>query len=44
MHVHMSAVSAITTFIYVVIVGFLWRVIAGLASDTPLGKAMGFIY
>lgn len=44
MHVHLSAIDAITTFLYVVIMGFLWRTLAGLAADTPIGKAMAFIF
>lgn len=50
MHVHISALEAWTTFLYVVVMGFLWRLLsAHLAKSTndnmsAVGKAMATIY
>jgi hypothetical protein len=43
-HIHIGALDALTVFLYVVILGFLWRTLASMLSDTPVGKAMSFIY
>jgi len=44
MHIHVGALDMLKVFLYVVIVGFFWRIIAGHFSDTPIGQAMAFIY
>lgn len=50
MHIHLSALEAVETFLYVVCVGFLWRLVsASMAksqNDTlsAFGKAMATIY
>jgi hypothetical protein len=44
MHVHVSTLTALATFLQVIIVGFLWRALAVRIHDTPIGKAMAFIY
>lgn len=50
MHIHLSAMSAVITFLYVVVVGALWRFLAVkfAASDNQglqhLGQAMSGIY
>lgn len=44
MHIHVGALDAIKVFLYVVIVGFFWRIIAGLMSGNSLGQAMAFLY
>jgi hypothetical protein len=50
MHVHLSALEAFATFLYVVCVGFLWRLLsAHLAQSdndslSAFGKAMATIY
>lgn len=50
MHVHLSALEALATFLYVVCVGFLWRLLSAqlTKSETPVlsafGKAMATIY
>jgi hypothetical protein len=50
MHVHISALEAFTTFLEVILVGFLWRLLsAHLAkssndSVSSVGKAMATIY
>lgn len=50
MHIHLSALEAVATFLYVVCVGFLWRLLsASLAksdndSVSSVGKAMATIY
>jgi hypothetical protein len=49
MHVHVSALDAVIVFLYVILIGALWRVVASHLSqyDGPageVGKAMGFLY
>lgn len=44
MHVHLGALHALVVFANVVIVGFLWRVVAAHLSQYPIGQAMAFIY
>jgi hypothetical protein len=44
MHIHIGALDMVKVFLYVVIVGFFWRVIAGKLSDNPIGQAMAFLY
>lgn len=44
MHVHIGALDAVKVFLYVVIVGFFWRMTASALHDTPVGQAMAFIY
>lgn len=50
MHVHVSALDAMSTFLYVIVMGFLWRLAsAHLAKSTndnvsSIGKAMATIY
>lgn len=44
MHIHVGALDMVKVFLYVVIVGFFWRVIAGKMSDNPIGQAMAFLY
>lgn len=44
MHVHVSALTGIVTFLYVIVIGFLWRMVAAQLHDTPVGKAMSVIY
>lgn len=39
-----SALAALVTFAYVIIVGFLWRAIAAKFADHPVGKAMSYLY
>lgn len=43
-HVHIGFMSGLTTFLFVVIFGFFWRLIAGRLAEQPVGKAMSFIY
>lgn len=44
MHIHIGALDAIKVFLYVIVVGFFWRVIAGHFSENPIGQAMAFLY
>jgi len=44
MHIHIGLVQLLTTFAYVIIVGFFWRIAAGYWSDNALGQAMAFVY
>jgi hypothetical protein len=50
MHVHLSALEAFATFLYVIVVGFLWRLLSaqlaksGNDSLSSVGKAMATIY
>lgn len=43
-HLHVSALDAVTTFAYVIIVGFVWRMIAAKLAESPIGKAMSALY
>lgn len=44
MHVHVSALQAVITFLYVIIIGFLWRAASIKLADRPVGRAMATIY
>lgn len=44
MSVHVSPVEFLAVAAYMVIFGFAWRTLAAKLSDTPVGKAMAFIY
>lgn len=44
MHIHVSALDGIKIFMYVIVFGFFWRVIAGYLSDNSVGQAMSFLY
>jgi len=44
MHIHLSFIGALTSFIGVIIFGFFWRLLSMSKHDTPLGQAMAFIY
>lgn len=44
MHIHLSVIGAFTTFIYVAIIGFFWRLASMLNHTTAVGQAMAFIY
>jgi hypothetical protein len=44
MHIHVGALDAVKVFMYVIVVGFFWRIIAGYFSDSPVGQAMAFLY
>jgi hypothetical protein len=44
MHIHIGALDAVKVFLYVIIVGFFWRIIAGSLSDSPVGQAMSYLY
>lgn len=50
MHTHIGAIAALTTMIYIALLGTLWRLLAiyGIASKSStfsnLGKAMLFQY
>lgn len=50
MHTHIGAIAAVTTMIYIALLGTFWRLLAvhAVASDGPvlnnLGKAMLFQY
>lgn len=43
---HVGTLGFLTTAAYIVIFGFLWRTLASRLAehDSPIGKAMGFIY
>jgi len=45
-HVHVSTMTAIIVFCYIVIFGLLWRGASAalVAKGSPVGKAMAFIY
>lgn len=44
MHIHVGALDAVKVFLYVVVVGFFWRIVAGMMSDNAVGQAMSFLY
>jgi hypothetical protein len=46
MHLHVSAVDALATFLKVLIVGFLWRMLAFrlAANGSPWGEAALTLY
>jgi hypothetical protein len=44
MHVHASFLSFMALALQLIIFGFLWRAAAFRLADTPVGKAMAFIY
>lgn len=43
-HVHVSMMTALVTVLTIIIFGLLWRSAAAKLSDSPVGKAMLFIY
>jgi hypothetical protein len=43
-HVHLSALDAFITFMYVAIIGFFWKMLAAHFSQSPLGQAMSVVY
>lgn len=40
----MSVLGFLTTSLYIIIFGWLWRFLSTKMHDTPIGKAMGVIY
>lgn len=44
MHIHLSAIDALKTFAYVVIIGTFWRLAQIRLKNTALGQAMSFAY
>lgn len=42
-HVHISAVSAITIVLVLIVFSYIWRGVAGRLADRPLGQAMAAI-
>jgi len=44
MHSHLGALDIVKTFMAVIIVGTIWRLIAAYNSQNGLGQAMSFIY
>lgn len=44
MHVHISAMGAIITFLSILPLAFLWRLISMNLHDTAVGQAMAFIF
>lgn len=44
MHIHLGILHALTAFASVIIVGFFWRIVAGMNADNSVGQAMSFIY
>lgn len=44
MHVHVGALKTVMTFLDVIIVGFFWRLIAFMNSQSAIGQAMAFVY
>jgi hypothetical protein len=43
-HVHIGLIHALIVWMYILIIGPLWRYAASHFSDTAIGKAMAYIY
>lgn len=43
-HIHLSALDALKTFIYVLILGTFWRIATFRLHNTSAGKAMAVAY
>jgi hypothetical protein len=44
MHIHLSWIGAVTTFLYVIIIGTFWRIASIHWKNTALGQAMALAY
>lgn len=44
MHVHLGILYALNIFAHVIVIGFFWRLISFLYSDTAWGQAMAIVY
>jgi len=44
MNLHVSTLGFLTTAFYIVLFGFIWRFVSVKYSDTPVGKAMGYLF
>lgn len=44
MHVHIGMPEFVQFVAMLALAGFLWRSVAARLSDSPVGKAMAFIY
>ena len=44
MHVHASALDAVTIFAMLLVISALWRTVAFRNSDKPLGQAMAYVW
>lgn len=44
MEFHASVIGAVQFAMYLVIIGFFWRLLTTKLVDTPVGRAMAFIY
>lgn len=43
-HVHASALDALTVLAYLIILGALWRTASAQLAERPVGQAMAFIF
>ena len=44
MNLNVSTLGFLTTAFYIIIFGFVWRYLSVKLHNTPIGKAMGYIY
>lgn len=44
MHVHLGVMHLVTAFLGVIVIGFFWRIVAGMNAENALGQAMSFVY
>lgn len=44
MEFHASVIGAVQFTMYLIVIGFFWRLLSSKLVDTPFGKAMVFIY
>lgn len=42
-HVHISAATALSTILVVIVFAFIWRSLSARWSEKPIGQAMAFI-
>jgi len=43
-HIHLSFIDGLITFLFVLLFGTAWRLLASRLHDRPIGQAMAFAY
>jgi hypothetical protein len=43
-HVHASALDAVTVLAYIIILGAIWRTASAQLAERPIGQAMAFVF
>lgn len=44
MHIHASALDAVTMFAMLLVISALWRTAAFKYADSPIGQAMAYVW